>query len=554
MALVDTKIITSAFIIILMIVIVSPGLVRPAIAAPVWTVDLDAHNTSATDVLVQQSYRPNSTFSVGAIVNASAINPISNIAGWQFGINYNSTLVVPQADPDPLSSYPDGSGSMITLGAQGTFGTYNWANAVAGGQAFSQFHIPPGGGTIFVFFAFFPPVTPVTLRAKTLLGSVTFELLNKTITPQAFTVSDVLFGDPNAQPIPGVIAGNNVTETILNDPPHARFTLTHISGYSFTTDGIASSDSDGTIADPGGYYWDWGDGTQNLTASSLILVHDYKVTCNPACPNGATLPGVFMVTLRVVDDKGATGSARDGQGGAIVNAQPSHRIQSILVDNPPGGTIAYAQTGPTPNANVDFTSNPTDPDGTVASTIWNFGDGSPRISGNTTAISHTYATVGNYIVTLTLTDNLGAAANVTQTAQVLAPRPPSVIVTAPTTGNAGTSISITVNASSPNPWSSVTTLKIEWGDGKIDTVTGASGTPSHSYSQAGTYTVTVTATDNSGNTTMKQSTIIVSPAPGLSTSLLLALVAIPIVAIAAFAIILLQRRKRGATPVKPNNP
>jgi PKD repeat protein len=64
---------------------------------------------------------------------------------------------------------------------------------------------------------------------------------------------------------------------------------------------------------------------------------------------------------------------------------------------------------------VSFTDSSTDSDGTIASRLWNFGDGSTSTATNP---SHTYAAAGTYSVSLEVTDNSGATNTKTQSVTV----------------------------------------------------------------------------------------------------------------------------------------
>ncbi len=147
-----------------------------------------------------------------------------------------------------------------------------------------------------------------------------------------------------------------------------------------------------------------------------------------------------------------------------------------------------------------FTSTSTDPDGTIASYSWTFGDGGSSAAQNP---SHTYAAGGTYTVTLTVTDNSGASSSTSQSVTVTQPNSPPVV-------NAGadehavtgllysTSFSFS-DANNNGPWS----YTIDWGDGRTTTGTRTS---QGSFSAGHTYviilprnfTVRVTVKDAAG--------------------------------------------------------
>jgi PKD repeat protein len=70
---------------------------------------------------------------------------------------------------------------------------------------------------------------------------------------------------------------------------------------------------------------------------------------------------------------------------------------------------------------VNFTDSSTDPDGTVAGWLWDFGDFGSSTDRNPT---HTYLAAGTYSVTLQVFDNLGATGSVTHPVSVAADQPP----------------------------------------------------------------------------------------------------------------------------------
>src|SRR5205809_927472 len=299
-----------------------------------WTLNLDAANTSTIDVAIATTATNTHAFRIGTVLtNASTTNSLV-VFGWQFTINYNATAFTPQGDPSPASSYPDGAANTALFGTQTTAGTANWQGKIGAGQAFATTTDSQQGanGQFTVAYTILSPNPPAAITANTIFASVSFEIVNRPGTAQSFTISNVIFVDSNGNNIPGVAGGNPVTETVTDFPPVARmvatpepngspdcvpFTGVNCSAFAYSFDGSTSTAASGTIADPGGYFWDFGDGTQDLATSGHLVVHDYQAS-------GAVVPGNFNVTLRVQDTALNTGSARDALGSVILNNQPSH--------------------------------------------------------------------------------------------------------------------------------------------------------------------------------------------------------------------------------------
>src|SRR5256885_527715 len=156
-----------------------------------------------------------------------------------------------------------------------------------------------------------------------------------------------------------------------NQPPVSSFTKScNALTCSFTS---TSSDPDGSIAS---YSWNFGDGSPVSTLQ------------NPSHTYGAG--GSYTVTLRVTDNQGAQ------------SALASQTFTVTPPNQPPVSSFTKSCNGLT----CSFTSTSSDPDGSIASYSWNFGDGTPASTLQNP--SHTYAAGGSYTVTLQVTDNQGA--------------------------------------------------------------------------------------------------------------------------------------------------
>ncbi|WP_231920382.1 PKD domain-containing protein [Microlunatus soli] len=170
-----------------------------------------------------------------------------------------------------------------------------------------------------------------------------------------------------------------------NQSPTAAFT-SNTDELKLTVDAADSSDSDGTVAS---YAWDWGDGSAD--GSGKTATHTYGSA------------GDYTVKLTVTDNDGATDTV-------------SHSVTVAANQKP---TAAFTASTDGLAVSVDAAGS-ADPDGTVASYAWDWGDASADGSGKTA--THTYASAGDYTVKLTVTDNDGATDAVTKTITVQQPQ------------------------------------------------------------------------------------------------------------------------------------
>lgn len=147
-------------------------------------------------------------------------------------------------------------------------------------------------------------------------------------------------------------------------------------------DASGSADPDGTALT---YEWTFGDGTQ---ATGVRVEHTFERA------------GVYDVSLKVTDAEG-----KQGQALTAIRAlgAPVVRWTTSRLDGPEPLRITASAEGSL------------DPDGGGVEIAWDFGDGSKAVGGT---VSHAYQRGGTFPLVLTVTDDEGGKASVTNTVHV----------------------------------------------------------------------------------------------------------------------------------------
>ncbi len=155
------------------------------------------------------------------------------------------------------------------------------------------------------------------------------------------------------------------------------------------------------------YEWQFGDGG---TGTGVNASHGYNAT------------GTYDVTLTVFDHAGQS-------------TQLTKQIE-VLANNPPVAKITAPTTVDESSAEhqkwtVEFSASSSTDDFGVWKYQWDFGDGTSATAENST---HQYSAVGNYTVTLTVTDHANQTHSTTHEIAVVTNDPPEADITAnPTT-------------------------------------------------------------------------------------------------------------------------
>ncbi len=271
-------------------------------------------------------------------------------------------------------------------------------------------------------------------------------------------------------------AEGNATTTVAvngstaNARPTARFTATPAPDRNRTLvfDASGSTDPDGQVQ---GYDWTFGDGT---TATGQNVSKTFASN------------GTYEASLTVRDGDGATDTT-------VRNVT----VEPVAVNAPPIASFSAEASGP---RTLRFTaSGSTDPDGTVRTYRWQFGDGT---TGSGDAVTHTYTESGAPSVTLEVVDDDGATNATTRAVQVGDPPLEPTISRTPTDPLIGDRVTLDASDSTaPNG----TVTGYEWdvdGVGAFERAGEQVRLPRRF--RAGTVNATLRVTDDDGRSALRR--------------------------------------------------
>jgi len=198
------------------------------------------------------------------------------------------------------------------------------------------------------------------------------------------------------------VGGNQVNETLtvtVNGNPSANFNSSlPVSGCTGLNVSFTDISTGGGGSNITNWSWDFGDGVTDNTNNSTPN-HTY------------TLPGAFDVVLTVTDANGCDST--------IV------RENYVQISNPPNAVLTstpFNAFSCEPPLTVTFSGVASSSNSPFSNTLtynWDFGNGQTSSLSNPPA--QTYTESGSFVVTLTVTDDVGCSSTNTQTVQISSP-------------------------------------------------------------------------------------------------------------------------------------
>ena len=159
----------------------------------------------------------------------------------------------------------------------------------------------------------------------------------------------------------------------------------------------------------------------------------------------------------------------------------------FLRNAPPNAEFTYNSVDKHLSVNAE---NTTDPDDSIASYSWNWGDGSPVDSGNLVTATHDFPQERiPYTVTLTVRDSRGASGTATHSITLVILPTPLFIAR-----QAGMTTSFDAGQSTASPGKTIASYRWNFGDGGTNT----SRVTTHTYANPGRYVVSLNVTQPDG--------------------------------------------------------
>ena len=178
-----------------------------------------------------------------------------------------------------------------------------------------------------------------------------------------------------------------VIPAALPNPPVAQIAQPSAALTTVSPGGSITFDATGSHAAVGSkltYFWNFNDGS---TATGQQVTHTFAVT------------GYGIVALIVTDTRGAIGVATANI--AVLSTFPAANVSASALSVSPGSTVSF---------NASKSTAPQDlPGDRIVKYVWDFGDGSPKLTTQSPTTSHTYHGWGTYTVAIQAFDVVGVS-------------------------------------------------------------------------------------------------------------------------------------------------
>ena len=249
-------------------------------------------------------------------------------------------------------------------------------------------------------------------------------------------------------------------------------------------------------------------------ANGLLIATSNPVDGLSASINETALPaGEYFISIDGIGKgdplgTGYTDYASLGQYSISGSVPDPGMLQSPIAV----ATATPPLNGPAPFTLYLFGNESYDPDGSIQSYEWDFGDVSDNSFNSDPA--HTYYAPGNYTATLTVVDNDGLSDSDTVSITVENKAPIAMASADVTSGTAPLTVNFdSIGSNDPDaPYGMITDYSWDFGDG----VSSNTANASHTYNSAGIFIVTLTVTDDFGDTGTDTVMIDVSQPPAIN--------------------------------------